>query len=167
MDLDELGRQLRDTQWGWAALGTALAPVQIWARARRWVYLFPPRSNPAGLVPAIWIGYMANNVLPLRAGEIVRVYVVARHWKVEATGGRTHRFWTTLATLIVERALDGLVVVLVLALLILAIPVPAYLELAALVLLAVDRAPASAASRGSPAAGPRWSAGSTGPSRRS
>ncbi|PYN63268.1 MAG: hypothetical protein DMD92_01225, partial [Candidatus Rokuibacteriota bacterium] len=59
MDLDELGRQLRDTQWGWAALATALAPVQIWARARRWVYLFPPRSNPAGLVPAIWIGYMA------------------------------------------------------------------------------------------------------------
>ena len=140
MDLAELGRQLRDTQWGWAALGTALAPVQIWARARRWVYLFPPRSNPAGLVPAIWIGYMANNVLPLRAGEIVRVYVVARHWKVEATGARTHRFWTTLATLIVERALDGLVVVLVLALLILAIPVPAYLELAALVLLAVDLA---------------------------
>ena len=131
MDLAELGRQLRDTKWGWAALATALAPVQIWARARRWVYLFPPRSNPAGLVPAIWIGYMANNILPLRAGEIVRVYVVARHWRVEATGGRTHGFWTTLATL---------VVVLILALLILAIPVPAYLELAALVLLAVDLA---------------------------
>lgn len=81
---------------------------------------------------------MANNVLPLRAGELVRVYVVARHWRVSATGGGAHGFWTTLATLIVERALDGLVVVLILALLILAIPVPAYLELAALGLLALD-----------------------------
>lgn len=138
MDLAELGRQLREMHWGWAAIATALAPAQIWARARRWVYLFPPGSNPAGLVPATWIGYMANNILPLRAGEFVRVYVVARHWKPADAGGRAHGFWTTLATLIVERALDGLVVVLILALLILAIPVPAYLEWAALVLLTVD-----------------------------
>ena len=119
-------------------MATALAPVQIWARARRWHYLFPPRSNPAGLVAATWIGYMANNILPLRAGEFVRVYVVARHWKAPAAGGRAHGFWTTLATLIVERALDGLVVVLILALLILVIPVPAYMEWAALALLALD-----------------------------
>ena len=39
------------------------------------------------------IGYMVNNVLPLRAGEFVRVYVVARRWG--------HGFWTALATLIV------------------------------------------------------------------
>ncbi|MGH7275815.1 MAG: lysylphosphatidylglycerol synthase transmembrane domain-containing protein [Candidatus Rokuibacteriota bacterium] len=138
VDTAELGRQLRATHWGWAAVATALAPAQIWARARRWHYLFPPRSNPAGLVAATWIGYMANNILPLRAGEFVRVYVVARHWKAPAAGGRAHGFWTTLATLIVERALDGLVVVLILALLILVIPVPAYMEWAALVLLALD-----------------------------
>src|SRR5260370_12193225 len=81
---------------------------------------------------------MANNILPLRAGEFVRVYVVSRRWKVPAGGGRAHGFWTTLATLVVERALDGLAVVLILALLILAIPVPAYLQVAALVLLALD-----------------------------
>jgi uncharacterized protein (TIRG00374 family) len=138
VDLAELGRQLRETHWGWAAIATALAPAQIWARARRWVYLFPPGSNPAGLVPATWIGYMANNILPLRAGEFVRVYVVSRRWKVPAGGGRAHGFWTTLATLVVERALDGLAVVLILALLILAIPVPAYLQVAALGLLALD-----------------------------
>jgi len=26
------------------------------------------------------IGYMVNNVLPLRAGEVVRIYVVSRRW---------------------------------------------------------------------------------------
>ncbi len=121
------------------AVATALSPVAIWVRARRWYYLFPPRSEPPGLAPAIWIGYMANNILPLRAGELVRVYVVARRWPTHGPHAeRGHGFWTTLATLIVERTLDGLVVVLILVLLILAIPVPAYMEWAALVLLAFD-----------------------------
>jgi len=113
--------------------------VQLWVRAHRWRYLFPPRSDPPRLTPAIMIGYMANNVLPLRAGEVVRVYVVARRWK-PLGAERAHPFWTTLATLVVERVLDSLVVVLILALLVLVIPVPAFLELAALVVLAVDLA---------------------------
>ena len=41
------------------------------------------------------IGYMVNNVLPLRAGEVVRVYVVARRWpatgaSATACGSRRH-----------------------------------------------------------------------------
>jgi uncharacterized protein (TIRG00374 family) len=109
-------------------------------RGRRWWYLFPPGSNPPALTPAMMIGYMANNVLPLRAGEVVRVYVVARSWKVphQSAAARAHPFWTTLATLVVERVLDSLVVVLILAVLVLVIPVPRFLEVAALVVLAID-----------------------------
>ena len=59
-------------------------------RAWRWHYLFPAHSRPPGLVPAIMIGYMVNNVLPLRAGEVVRVYAVARRWP--------GHFWTVAAT---------------------------------------------------------------------
>ncbi|MBI4271902.1 MAG: flippase-like domain-containing protein [Candidatus Rokubacteria bacterium] len=140
VDFAELGRQLRATQWGWAAIATGLAPAGIWARAVRWRYLFPPRSEPPGLVAATMIGYMANNVLPLRAGEFVRVYVVARRWGAAAAGaaGRGHGFWTTLATLFVERVLDSLFIVAMLAALVLVIPVPAVLQYAAAVLLAVD-----------------------------
>jgi uncharacterized membrane protein YbhN (UPF0104 family) len=65
---------------------------------------------------------------------------VARRWRAQDAGGRAHGFWTTLATLVVERALDGLAVVLILALLVLVIPVPAYMGWAALVLLALDLA---------------------------
>jgi uncharacterized membrane protein YbhN (UPF0104 family) len=85
------------------------------------------------------IGYMANNVLPLRAGEVVRVYVVARRWSARLGGEtRSHPFWTTLATLVVERVLDSLAVVLILAVLVLIVPVPRFLELAAIVVLAID-----------------------------
>src|SRR3989442_11320887 len=107
-----------------------MAPLQIWVRGRRWWYLFPPGSNPPALAPAMMIGYMANNVLPLRAGEFVRVYVVARRWG--------HGFWTTLATLIVERLLDSLFIVLVMVVLLLRIAVPRPLAIGAAVLLAVD-----------------------------
>ena len=111
-------------------MSVLLAPLGLWARARRWRYLFPRRSNPPGLIPATMIGYMANNILPLRAGEVVRVYVVARRWG--------HGFWTTLATLVVERVLDSFAIVLILALLIPFIAVPGIFQWAAAGLLAVD-----------------------------
>ena len=119
-------------------VAVVMAPVQIWLRGRRWWYLFPPGSNPQGITPAMMIGYMANNVLPLRAGEVVRVYVVARRWNKTPETARAHPFWTTLATLIVERVLDSLTVVAILAVLVLVVPVPRVLEVAALIVLAID-----------------------------
>ena len=76
------------------------------------------------------IGYMVNNVLPLRAGEVVRVYVVSRRW-----GGR---FWTAAATLIVERVLDSVCIVLILGMLLFFIDVPRQVEIAAFVMLVID-----------------------------
>ena len=130
VDVRELGAQLARTRWEWVVVASALGPVCVWARGRRWWYLFPPRSEPPGLVPATMIGYMVNNVLPLRAGELVRVYVVARRWG--------HGFWTALATLIVERLLDSLFIVLVMAVLMLTIAVPRPLEIGAAILLTID-----------------------------
>jgi glycosyltransferase 2 family protein len=130
VDVRELGAQLARTRWEWVVMACALGPVCVWARGRRWWYLFPPGSEPPGLVPATMIGYMVNNVLPLRAGEFVRVYVVARRWG--------HGFWTALATLIVERVLDSLVIVLVMVVLVLRIAVPRPLEIGAALLLAAD-----------------------------
>ena len=127
VDVRELAATLARTRWEWVVLASALAPLGVWARGRRW---FPPESEPPGLVPATMIGFMVNNVLPLRAGEFVRVYVVARRWG--------HGFWTALATLIVERVLDSLVIVLIMAVLVLRISVPRTLEIGAAVLLTAD-----------------------------
>lgn len=107
-----------------------LNPLGLWARAVRWRYLFPPGSHPPGLVAATMIGYMVNNVLPLRAGEVARVYVVAHRWG--------HGFWTTVGTVVVERVLDGVTVVLLVGVIVLLIPVPMYVQWGALVMLAVN-----------------------------
>ena len=116
-----------------------MGPLGIWARAIRWRYLFPPGSEPPGLLAANMIGYMVNNVLPLRAGELVRVYVAARRLGPRAADGTLGgRLWLAGATLIVERVLDGLTLVLLLAGLVFVIPVPSTLKYAAALVLAVD-----------------------------
>jgi glycosyltransferase 2 family protein len=110
----------------------------LWARARRWRWLFPPGPEPPGILAATMIGYMANNVLPLRAGEVVRIYVLGRKLRESERLTSAQSFWLVTATLVVERVLDSLVIVLMLAVLVLTIAVPRVVEWAAGVLFAVD-----------------------------
>jgi glycosyltransferase 2 family protein len=115
VDLRAVAARLADTRWSWLSVSMALNVVSLWARAVRWRYLFPQQAKPTHLFNAVMIGYMGNNLLPLRAGEVLRVYVVTR---------RGQRFWTTVTTLVVERALDGLAVGIVLAFVFFQIPTP-------------------------------------------
>ena len=61
----------------------------------------PYRTGP--LWHAIALGFMANNILPLRAGELVRSYTAARLAPA--------RFTTVLSSVAVERIFDALTVV--------------------------------------------------------
>src|SRR6266511_2619471 len=110
------------------AISIALNLSSLWARAVRWHHLFPQGAHPTHLLNAVVIGYMGNNLLPLRAGEVLRVYVVAR---------RGQQFWTTVTTLVVERALDGLAVGIVLAFVFLLIPTPREVAWAAEIFVAL------------------------------
>ena len=50
------------------------------------------------------IGYMGNNVYPVRAGEVIRSYTLRRNLGVPMSA--------SLATILVERVFDGLVMLL-------------------------------------------------------
>jgi uncharacterized protein (TIRG00374 family) len=71
-------------------------------RTFRWRYLLRLEGAALPLAP-LWhsaaIGFMANNVLPARAGEFARAYAARRLTGV--------RFSTALASIVVERVLDG------------------------------------------------------------
>jgi uncharacterized protein (TIRG00374 family) len=128
VDVRAIAARLRETLWVFLALSVVLNFFSLWVRALRWSYLFPPRTHPTHLFRAVMIGYMGNNVLPLRSGDLVRVYVASRHGQ---------RFWTTFATVVVERVLDGLAVGLIMVGLLLLVPIPAELRLAIVVFLVV------------------------------
>ena len=95
-----------------AALAVVLTVVvAMWTKAVRWRLFFPePRElRLRGLHEALYIGYMANTILPLRAGEVVRAFVAAETEKVSKS--------TTLATVLIEKVLDLGTMALLLALL--------------------------------------------------
>ncbi len=91
-----------------AALAQLLTYI---VRAWRWHYLLEPVKSISTLplLSATAIGFMANMLLPARAGEVVRAYVISRKEQMSTM--------TALATIIVERVADLLAVLLILVLL--------------------------------------------------
>ena len=109
VDAGEVWREIRGVHPGWLLLTVALATATFPLRSIRWRYLL--RFEGAALpFPPLWhataIGFMANNLLPARAGEVARAYTIGRLSSV--------RFTTAVASLGVERMLDGIVMVLLL-----------------------------------------------------
>jgi uncharacterized protein (TIRG00374 family) len=120
------------------AVAIVVGLAGVYVRAFRWRWLFPPGPRPDGIVPATMIGYMSNNVLPLRAGEIVRIYAAARRLRDVERLSRTQSFWFVASTLVIERVLDSLAIVMILAVLVFFIPVPPAVEWGAGILFAID-----------------------------
>jgi uncharacterized protein (TIRG00374 family) len=105
-----------DLKQSWNALGRLNGPfmlvpmamffVNLPLRAWRWQLIFPSASRPSlsASVTALGIGNMANFILPGRAGDLARCVLVGR-------AGSLHESSRTLATLAVEKVLDGLALV--------------------------------------------------------
>lgn len=93
-----------------------LVLVSMWGRAVRWQLLFSPTPclNPLRFFFVNNIGYLANNLLPLRAGDLVRAYLIG-----EAEGINKAR---ALSTVLVERVMDTMTVVLFLVLVVPSLP---------------------------------------------
>ncbi len=97
---------LRTANYWWILPGIAAYFVAVWARTWRWHYLLRPlKPIPLrALFPVVAIGYMGNNVYPARAGEFIRAFVLRRREGVSVSA--------SLATILVERIFDGLVMLL-------------------------------------------------------
>lgn len=104
----DLGNALQEADYRWLIPGTAVLFVAISARCVRWSVLMRPvaKMSPQRLFPYAIIGYMANNLLPARAGEVVRAYVLGDRENVSRMG--------TFGTIAVERLFDGCTLVLML-----------------------------------------------------
>lgn len=102
VDLSEVGDALANANYWYLIPSIALYFVAVYFRAVRWRYLLSPMKvlQVGRLYPVVVIGYMANNLLPARLGELVRAYYLARREPVNAS--------SALATVAVERVYDGM-----------------------------------------------------------
>lgn len=104
----EIESALEEANYWWLFPAFLVLLVAISLRCVRWSVLMRPVApmSPARLFPYAIIGYMANNLLPARAGEVVRAYVLGDRENVSKMG--------TFGTIAVERLFDGCVLVLML-----------------------------------------------------
>jgi len=101
----EIPKLLR-TDWRWVAVAIVTDVLVYMIQGWRWSILLRPLADiPVWRgIQAVYIGLFANEVLPLRSGEVVRAYLM-RKW----TG---LRFSQVAASVITERIMDGVVLVL-------------------------------------------------------
>lgn len=113
LEIDEVLDALAGANFAWLIPAAAILLVGLYFRALRWGALFyPTRGLSTGkLFGAMNIGYMLNNLLPLRVGEFGRAFVIG---ETESIGKVT-----ALTTVVVERIVD---VIFVFALLLILLP---------------------------------------------
>jgi uncharacterized protein (TIRG00374 family) len=101
-DYGRIREALRSFNYWYVLPALALYLLGVWMRAFRWSVLLRPltRASTGEVLPITVVGFMANNVLPLRTGEVVRSYVLSKRFGVPKTAA--------LATIAVERLFDGL-----------------------------------------------------------
>ncbi len=103
--------RIRDANPWWYLLSCISAFLTFPFRAIRWRIMLRSSTSERRFQPywrAVCIGFMANNVLPARAGELVRSYAGTELIGVP--------FSTALASVAVERIFDGVVLALLLGL---------------------------------------------------
>ncbi len=103
LELERVWQAMRSAQYLWLIPGVLVYFIGVWARAWRWHYLLRPlKKIPTPVMfPIVTIGYMGNNIYPARAGEVLRAAVLKQREGVPISA--------SLATVIVERVFDGVV----------------------------------------------------------
>ncbi len=101
--LQQFWDAVKQANYLWLLPGITVFFIDVWVRAWRWHYLLGPikKIPPKTMFPITVIGYMGNNIYPARAGEVLRAVILKRREGVSVSA--------SLATIIVERIFDGVV----------------------------------------------------------
>ena len=102
VEFNDLVRALKEANYLYLAPAVIIYFIGVYFRAARWRYILSPvcQVSARRLYPVVVMGYAANNVLPARAGELVRAYYLAQRERLSGSAA--------LATIGVERIYDAL-----------------------------------------------------------
>src|SRR5262245_49234927 len=109
IDLRATSRHTTEAHTSWLTGAVSITFVPFLLRARRWLALLAPLGNARFRTAfrTTVIGFTASYLLWLRPGEVLRAYLLARQEGLSAPA--------TFATVVVERALDLTVILLLFA----------------------------------------------------
>jgi uncharacterized protein (TIRG00374 family) len=105
-DYGQLGRDFEHLLWPWVILGVACELGSYVIDAWRWLVILSPAEEPTLLqcIQATFIGLFANDVLPAKAGEVIRPYLLSRWADVPLS--------LSITSAAMERLMDGVAMVI-------------------------------------------------------
>ncbi len=122
IDLRTLWHEFAHLRWGWVAVAIASNLLSYVVQGWRWSFVLQP-VKPVPVwqsVQAIYVGLYANEVLPLRSGEIIRCYLQARCAELPLS--------VTLASALIERIFDGIWLIVALEITVQRVRLPAVIR---------------------------------------
>lgn len=122
IDLSEAMAAIYAIDKVWVVPFTLIWLLNIYLRSLRWQYMFPDNCRPSlrHAIDGFVLGRVANNFVPGRLGEVVRASVIGKFYPRVGLSG-------SLATIMVEKALDSLVILLLLGIALLSAPLPEWI----------------------------------------
>ena len=102
----DVGREMANGNYWWLIPFVLLEGLSLWARAKRWKVLLEDRMETSRLFWLTGISYHLSNILPLRIGEVVKIYLATKN-----SGIRGMR---VVSSVLLERMIDVVVVFLML-----------------------------------------------------
>ncbi len=109
VDFNTIGEVLTDANYTYVLPSLAFYFLAVWFRSARWKFLLRPLIGKPqkSIYSVVIVGYMANNLIPVRIGEIVRSYYLSLREACSAPAA--------FGTVAVERATDVLALLFFLA----------------------------------------------------
>jgi len=107
VDFGKVGAALRGADYRYLPLVVAIYLTSFLLRTWRWGILLEPVKSGIRFSPlfsTVMIGWTANNLLPAKAGELVRAYLIGKRESISKSA--------SLATIVVERILDGFILLI-------------------------------------------------------
>jgi len=130
LDLSDLRQGISDMIWWPVVLAILLQIAPRVVQAWRWGYLLRPlKTRGRVLLHAIYVSTLMNGILPMCPSDLVRGFMVARHTRTGTV--------RVLSSQVVERAADGLVLVVLVLLALRGLRVPAAVDQALWALVAL------------------------------
>ena len=107
-DKDQLWAAVTHFQLIWLLPALLIYMLGYIIRGFRWVVLLSPikKCSFQSLFPTLMMGFMANNIFPARAGELIRAHLNGKKEGISSS--------SSFATIILERLFDGLTMILIL-----------------------------------------------------
>ncbi len=129
IDFQDVAKNLRGIDGGYLLPALILMVAMQWLRSVRWGILLSPleKVNQLSLFSVSNVGFLAIMAIPARLGELARPYLITQHSRIAMS--------SALGTIVVERILDVLTVLLMALFVLVFTPAPPWMSRASGLLL--------------------------------